>query len=620
MKNISFFKTLFLIGLISTLLNCQNSQNNQSFVVKDIKLDSNSEALQEWQSMKFGLFIHWGVYSIPAGVWEGKKIEKLGEQIMRHADISIPEYENIAKQFNPVNFDADAVVKMAKNAGMKYVILTSKHHDGFSMFKTAETNYNIVDYTPYKKDVLKELAEACKENGLKLGLYYSTPDWHFNGPNPERNPVDGKYSVFSKVSKENEEFQIAQLKELLTNYGEIVELFFDMGEPTKDQSERFKEVVKELQPNCLINGRVMNNQGDFITMPDNHLPDVPIYDIAWETPGTFYHTWGYKSWVKGDPLQIQIKKQIRNLSKITCMGGNYLLNIGPKSDGTVVTYEQDVLKGIGEWTNIHKEAIFNTEVNPFKKLSWGYSSVRRARNQLYLHVFDWPENGELLVPGLQNKIKHAYHLSDPKKTDLLVSEVGADKKIIIGETGTNKNLSVVVVTYEGELSIVEPLVTASKNGNILLKDEVAIKHGKYGMLSYRSIIKDYTRTWDVFVEEDGIYEVEMIYKMKYKQKDFKIIAGDQQLDFSLLGKAPEKVAIEELFDGNETQTNKTALSNRNFGKSNIGKIKLKKGKQTIEFTSGEEFEFKASLKEFHAQDRSYRGLNTDVKLIKLVKI
>ena len=186
----------------------------------------------------------------------------------------------IAKQFNPVNFDPDAIVKMAKNAGMKYIILTAKHHDGFAMFETATTNYDIVDFTPYKKDILKQLADACKRHNLKLGVYYSTPDWHFNGDDQEINPVDNKISVFGKVSKANEDYQVAQLKELLSNYGDLVEVFFDMGEPTNAQSKRFKETVLELQPNCLINGRVMNDQGDFITMPDNHLPDVPLDTVV----------------------------------------------------------------------------------------------------------------------------------------------------------------------------------------------------------------------------------------------------------------------------------------------------------------------------------------------------
>jgi len=582
-------------------------------------VSSNEAHLQNWQKMKFGMFIHWGVYSIPAGVWEGEQVEKLGEQIMRHADISISDYEALAKQFNPINFDADAVVKLAKNAGMKYVILTSKHHDGFAMFKSEVTDYNIVDFTPYKKDILKELAEACKNNGLKLGLYYSTPDWHFNGESQERNPTDGKLSVFGKVSKENEDYQVAQLKELLSNYGEIVELFFDMGEPTAAQSKRFRDVVKELQPNCLINGRVMNNQGDFITMPDNHLPDVPIYDVAWETPGTFYHTWGYKSWVKGAPLPTQIKKQIRNLSKITCMGGNYLLNIGPKSDGTVVAYEQDVLKGVGEWMKIHNEAIFETEVNPFKMLKWGYSSVKPTSHKLYFHVFDWPKDGNLKIPGLKNTVTKAYHLSAVSKIALNVIENGDDKVIEIGTNPTNKNVSIIVVEYEAQLDIIDPVINPNDQNIIILRDKTAIKHGKYGMTSYRSIIKDDHRSWNIALEDEGTYEVQVIYRMKYDEKDFAIQVGGQELTFKLFGKAPETAEIEEMFDGNETMDEEETISNFKYGKASVGNMMLKSGTQTVVFKSGKEFEFKTTIEEFHKQDRKYRGLNVDVQAIRFVK-
>ncbi|MCK5175193.1 MAG: alpha-L-fucosidase, partial [Planctomycetes bacterium] len=282
-----------------------------------------AKALKEWGDMKFGMLICWGIYSIPAGVWEGKQIEKLGEQIQRHARIPHDEYADLAWQFNPVNFDADAIVAMAKKAGMKYVVLTAKFHDGFCMFDSKYTEFDITDSSPYKKDILKLLANACRKHGLKLGVYYSTPDWHFNGPFPEINPADNKISVFSKVSKANEEYQVNQLRELLTNYGDIVQVFFDMGEPTPAQSKRFADTVRELQPDCMINGRVMNNQGDFIMMPDNHVPDVPVTELPWESPGTFYHTWGYKSWVKGAPLKKQVSKQIQKLVTICARGGNF---------------------------------------------------------------------------------------------------------------------------------------------------------------------------------------------------------------------------------------------------------------------------------------------------------
>lgn len=567
-----------------------------------------SPRIETWKAMKFGMFIHWGVYSIPAGVWKGKQIEKLGEQIMRHAKISVDEYEAIAKQFNPVNFDPDAIVKMAKHAGMKYIILTAKHHDGFAMFETATTNYDIVDFTPYKKDILKQLADACKRHNLKLGVYYSTPDWHFNGDDQEINPVDNKISVFGKVSKANEDYQVAQLKELLSNYGDLVEVFFDMGEPTKAQSKRFKETVLELQPNCLINGRVMNDQGDFITMPDNHLPDVPLDTIAWETPGTFYHTWGYKSWVKGAPLDKQIKNQVKKLSKIASLGGNFLLNIGPKSDGTVVQYEQDVLKGIGEWMALHAEAIHGTKSTPFQKLDWGYCT--QSNQKLYFHLFDYPKDKKLVIPGLVSNISNVYILADSTKKSLNFNKVNGD--VIVNLDGQiNPVLDVLVVEYKQDL-IINPPVINSKNGVVNLNDTQAIKHGKYGKLSYRSIIKDNFRTWDFSVEQTGTYEVMLTYATKYDEKDFLFEIKDQSIRVNLKGNQKKEKEIEQLFDGNETKQKKASFSK--FKTVKIGELQLVNSEVNhLILKSAKDYQFKYTLKEFHAQDRSHRSLGINVK-------
>lgn len=622
MSNKKGFYSLILVFIVLFGLSCQNKKAEkvlQDPVANEME-EQRLEGLKKWKNMKFGMFIHWGVYSIPAGVWEGKQIEKLGEQIMRHADIPIDEYEDIARQFNPTKFDAEAIVTLAKKTGMKYIILTSKHHDGFAMFDSKVTDYDIVDFTPYKKDILKELADACKKYDMKLGLYYSTPDWHFNGESQERNPSDGKLSVFGKVSKANEDYQVAQLKELLTNYGEIVELFFDMGEPTEAQSKRFAQTIRELQPGCLVNGRVMNNQGDFITMPDNHLPETPIQDLAWETPGTFYHTWGYKSWVKGDSLQIQIKKQIRNLSKIVCIGGNYLLNIGPKADGTVVNYEQEVLEGIGEWVSVNKAAIHDTQVNPFKKLDWGYSTLKKVEKKLFLHVFDWPENGELKVPGLKTSISKAYYLNDSLKNPLTVIKSGNDQIIHVSKNVIDENLAIIVVEYKEELEIVDP-VLRPENNQLSLKDEDGIKQGKYGMMSYRSILKDDHRTWDIEIAEEGVYEVEMTYKLKYARKDFKIEVGDELLKFTIQGNSKIKSEKAQSIDGNE-DTKEAIKKSKTKGKwkvANVGTVYLKKGLHTFKLKSGKDYVFVPTIEEFHKKDRKYRGLNIDVDLIKLNK-
>ncbi len=579
-----------------------------------LSLDRQKQSIKDWQALRFGLFIHWGVYSIPAGIWQGQQIEKLGEQIQRHADISHKDYMAIARQFNPVNFNADAVVSLAKQAGMRYIVLTAKHHDGFAMFDSAVSDFDIVDFTPYKKDILKQLADATRKHGLKLGIYYSTPDWHFNGPNPERNPDDGKLSVFGKVSKANEDFQVAQLKELMSNYGDIVEVFFDMGEPTPEQSKRFRDAVKQLQPSTLINGRIMNNQGDFLTMPDNHVPDTPITEYPWETPGTFYHTWGYKSWVKGAPLAQQVRTQVRKLSSIASMGGNFLLNVGPKEDGSILAYEQQVLEGVGRWVEQYKEAIFDTGLNPFNRLSWGLAST--GKQKLYLHIYHWPKDGKLVIPGLVNDVTKAYSLSD-KGIGLPVIEQGTEKIVDITAMKQDVNLSIIALEYSGDLNIVPVHAKPDSEGRIELSGGDASKHGKYGRESYRSLLKDFYRSWYVDVPAAGVYSAEITYKMKYGSKDFEWKVAANSIPFTLIGngKRKEKAA---LIDGNETHATVEVIGG-GYRVANIPGLTFERsGLQQLILKQGQSFELKATTEAFKAQDHKYRTMNIEIEKIRLI--
>jgi len=627
MANVSLLlKKIVLTGLLSTsvLFGCTSEQD-----VIETPLQQNKSAIEKWQAMRFGMFIHFGAYADLAGVWQGKQIEKLGEQIQRHADISSDDYQKVVKQFNPQNFDAEAIVKLAKQAGMRYIVLTTKHHDGFSMFESKHTDFDIVDFTPYKKDLLKQLADATKRHGLKLGLYYSTPDWHFNGPNPERNSVDGKISVFGKVSKANEDFQVAQLEELMTNYGDIVEVFFDMGEPTLAQSKRFRDVVKKHQPNALINGRVMNNQGDFLTMPDNHVPDSPITDYPWETPGTFYHTWGYKSWVKGLELEEQVSVQVRKLSDIASMGGNFLLNIGPKGDGSILPYEEDVLIGVGSWVDKNKEAIFETGLNPFLKLDWGQVSTKKGA--LYLHIHQWPKDNKLVLPGFKNRVSKVSPLTQLNLNLLALNENG---NTIIDLSGVPKDpyLSIIKLSYEGELNLIPKHSKVNKNGIITLMGDKATKHGKFGKQSYRSMLKDFSRSWYVDVPTAGSYKVKINYKMRYKDKDFILANTSDELAFNLTGKG-KKVRKLQDFDGNEqvvktgenlggfSQNNisESSSSQSSFSQSNVGQLQFDQaGIQQVTLKQGQAFELKASTKDFKAQDQRYRAMNIEIDSIELV--
>lgn len=361
--------TIILIATIISLSlsSCYDKYtHNQEDIITD-------NALKIWRNDHFGMFIHFGVYSKLGGVWKGEKIPYYAEQIMNHARINIPEYEAVAREFNPVDFNADSVVLLAKNAGMKYMVFTTKHHDGFCMFDTQTTDYDIVDFTPYGKDIVKELADACRRHDMKLGLYYSLPDWHYPYGIPRLEPdsntkcteyVNQVYSPLEMITPELEDYIVAQITELLTNYGEICTMWFDMGLVTPEQSRRIRKTVKDIQPQCLINGRIMNNMGDYMTLPDNG--NISLYeDIYWDNPASLYNSWGYKSWIERPELNNQIETQTQRLLKTVSNGGVFLLNIGPDGTGNVIDYEKDVLNGIGSFLREHPDTLDNLKKIPF---------------------------------------------------------------------------------------------------------------------------------------------------------------------------------------------------------------------------------------------------------------
>ena len=281
--------------------------------------------LDWWRAAKFGMFIHWGVYSIPAGVWKGEHIPGIGEWIMLRAEIPIPEYEKLAPQFNPVKYDAEQIVKLAKQAGQKYIVLTSKHHDGFCLFGSEETDYNIVDATPYGRDILKDLADACAREGIKLGLYYSqTQDWHH--PNGFGNTWDFNESE-QDFGDYIDNYVKPQVREILTNYGPICLIWFDTPRIIeRHQSQELLDLVHSIQPDCLVCGRLGNKLGDYATAQDNAIPPDLQAEIDWETPATINDTWGFKTHDHNWKSTTQL---IQNLVDIVSKGGNYLLNIGP---------------------------------------------------------------------------------------------------------------------------------------------------------------------------------------------------------------------------------------------------------------------------------------------------
>ena len=440
--------------LVITFASCQQDGTGLFSRKHPITKD---ERMQWWRDAKFGMFIHWGIYSIPAGEWDGKQISGLGEWIMEGAKIPVSEYESLAKQFNPVKFDADEFVRIAKDAGMKYIVITSKHHDGFCLWDSKVTDYDIIDATPFKRDILKELSKACKKQGIKLCFYHSIMDWH----HPDAQAPF--YPNYNDSSKSNPNFSryVAnylkpQIKELINNYGPLGVLWFD-GEWVKDWTEPMGKdmynYVRALQPNIIINNRVGKGRkgmeglskedqeysGDFGT-PEQQIPATGLPGVDWESCMTINGTWGYKSY---DHNWKSSENLLQKLADIASKGGNFLLNVGPTSEGLIPEESVERLEAMGKWMKINSESIYGTTASPIGALPWGRCTAKPGK--LYLHVFDWPTNDELEVQGIKNKVTKAYLLADKKKTKLPIQSENEDKIVISVPADAPDEINTVIV-------------------------------------------------------------------------------------------------------------------------------------------------------------------------------
>jgi alpha-L-fucosidase len=476
--NTEFLSKILIIGFV--ILSITSCDMNNSKPQPTENNDTHDEGMPSWQNQKFSMFIHWGIYSIPAGVWKGEKINGYGEQIKGHAKISTEEYRGLASQFDPTKWDADSVAVLAKKAGMKSIIMTSKHHDGFCMFDSKFTKFDVVDATPYKKDVVKELAEACKRHNLKFGVYFSLIDWDYEGATPF---VSTRNS--DSITPLHHQYNLNQIEELLLNYGEISEIWFDMSSPTYNQSKEMVALVKKSQPNCLVSGRVWNDQGDFMVMGDNYQPEFKM-GVPWQTPASMFdETWSYRSWQERTSVEEKVTEKINSLLSIVSAGGNYLLNIGPKADGTVISFEKQVLEGVGEWLEKNGESIYSTTETPLQNQEWGVITVKPKK--LYLNITDYPENNKLIIKGLNVDVKKIYPLSDNSiSLKSKISNTGCEIDLT-NEIIKDKHATTIVLEYENELTSI-PLYLIKENSNkeFVLTLDNAEKYHSYSGYDYYS--------------------------------------------------------------------------------------------------------------------------------------
>jgi len=425
-----------------------------------------AKRLAWFREAKYGLFIHWGLYAIPAGEWKGKRSLGLGEWIMNRSQIPVKEYEQLAARFNPVKFDPDAWVQLAQDAGMKYIVITSKHHDGFAMFASKVSRYNIVEATPYMRDVLKALGDACAKRNMRLGFYYSqAQDWHEPGGagntwdfGPDQGPDGKELKAYDEYLRNKAE---PQVKELLTGYGPVALIWFDTPRMmTPERGKRFTDLVRSLQPTTLIDGR-LGTDGDYRSTGDNVVPSETSTE-AWETPATINDTWGYRTddtnWKS--PGQIALK-----LVDIVSKGGNYLLNVGPTAEGVIPQASQDILRTVGRWLKVNGEAVYGAGPSPFGD-EFGEYSARGAKdvrgNKLFLPQTEWrvtAKPGKLYftffseprapfeLPAMKNTITRAYRLADKAPVEL--KREASRVNFTLERPVLDPMATVVVVEYEG---------------------------------------------------------------------------------------------------------------------------------------------------------------------------
>jgi len=479
-------RRVFLIFL--TIMMILNFTMPKNVFGKDYLIESEKEIDQRmdwWRKARFGMFIHWGLYSIPAGKWGDETGH--AEWIRTTAQIPLETYDQFLDDFNPVNYNPEKWVTLAKQAGMKYIVITTKHHDGFCLFDSKFTGFDVMS-TPYGKDLLKPLARECREQGVKLGWYHSIMDWHHPDYLPrrawekDRPTSNANFDEYVKYMKN-------QLKELLTGYGDIGVLWFD-GEWEKNWNDKrgrdLYNYVRGLQEDIIINNRVgasrsgmagfsdkTTSAGDFGT-PEQEIPATGMPGVDWETCMTMNDRWGYN---KYDDNWKSTQDLIHKLIDIASKGGNFLLNVGPKADGTFPDESITRLKAIGKWMDKYGESIYKTQASPFKKFEWGRCTQKRLDNgttNLYFQIFDWPKNNKLIIPGLVSDVNSAYSLQNQNE-DLSVEKKLSEIIVELDPNQKNDYASVIVLNIDGEAQVAYAPQIMARNDVFVEKIDVELK-------------------------------------------------------------------------------------------------------------------------------------------------
>lgn len=510
-----------------------------------------NERAQWFTDSRFGMFIHWGVYSGAEGYWKGEKLRNqndYAEWLLYRNRIDRDEYVTLLDRFDWDDINPEEWVLLAKNSGMKYITITAKHHDGFGLWDSKVSDYDLGNYTNPKRDIIKEMAAACKKHDIKLCLYYSHwVDWE------HQYGWDHTREIYGITAEEYDQYWqekvIPQIKELLSNYGDIAMMWFDMWihhsntVVTKDQLLQLKSTIRELQPNCLVNSRLglsleEDPDVDYKTLGDNQLGSKKE-DFPWQSPATVAHSWGFHSsdmqWKSTSTL---LKSLIGNAS----LNGNFMLNIGPRANGDVPYEISNRMLEVGKWLDVNGEAIYGAEAFDLDKdqHDWGKITAKQDGNKfkLYLHVYNWQLNKKLNLTGVSTSPERVYLLADKQKSSLNFKFSEAFTEISLPNDQPDNYISVIVVEYNSKPGIIDGLVAKTVDGGYSLlpenqnpKDESIFIHplDRFGTVP-RHVVVDLLNTfkWKIYVDEPSERNIDVSYSFQNEKSKSKVsvnIAG-----------------------------------------------------------------------------------------------
>jgi len=507
--------------------------------------EQTNERAKWFTDSRFGMFIHWGVYSGAEGIWKGEKLRNdndYAEWILYRNRIDRDEYVTLLDRFDWDEIDPEEWVLLAKNSGMKYVTLTAKHHDGFGLWDSKVSDYDVGDFTNPKRDIVKELADACSKHGLKLGLYYSHwVDWE------HQYGWDHTREVYGITDEEYDQYWqekvIPQMQELLTNYGDIGMIWFDMWihhsrtVVSKEHLLQLKGLIRELQPNCLVNSRLglsieEDPDIDYKTLGDNQLGSKKE-NFPWQSPATVAHSWGFHALeTKWKSTTSLLKALIGNVS----LNGNFMLNIGPRANGDVPYEISQRMLEMGKWLNVNGESIYGAQAFDLDKdqHDWGKITCKKTASsfKLYLHVFNWPMNKKLNLTGITDSPRKIYLLADKQKPPLQFNHEGPFTEIKLTPKEPDNYVSVVVVEFDKKPAIVDGLVAKTVDDGYSLipqkqnpVDESLIieKKERRGTIPAHVIVdKNKNFKWKIFVDKPGEKFIDVSYSFQLDSEKSKL--------------------------------------------------------------------------------------------------